>query len=158
MEIEVRRAAAKDIHRILELLTQVCAVHHEGRPDIFRDGARKYHEGDLKILLEDSTRPVFVGTDSDGNVLGYGFCIITETRDSHIIHDMKTLYIDDLCVDEKYRGRGIGGVIYNYIKNYARDIGCYHLTLNVWACNPSAMKFYEAQGLTMLKKEMEVIL
>jgi GNAT superfamily N-acetyltransferase len=53
---------------------------------------------------------------------------------------------------------GTGQIIYDFIKDYAKEIGCYHLTLNVWACNPSAMKFYEKQGMQMLKKEMEIIL
>lgn len=158
MRIDVRRARETDIPRILELLTQVCMVHHNGRPDIFRAGAQKYNEGELRILLEDESRPIFVGTDETGEVRGYGFCIVTETKNNNILHDMKTLYIDDLCVDETVRGGGIGRTIYEYITDYARSIGCYHLTLNVWACNPDAMAFYEARGLKMLKKEMEVIL
>jgi GNAT superfamily N-acetyltransferase len=53
---------------------------------------------------------------------------------------------------------GAGQIIYDYIKEYAKEIGCYHMTLNVWACNPSAMRFYEKQGMQMLKKEMEILL
>ena len=158
MDIHVRKARTDDIPRILELLTQVCMVHHNGRPDIFKAGGQKYKEAEPELLLEDETRPIFVGTDENDKVLGYGFCIITETKDSHILHNMKTLYIDDLCVDEEIRGSGIGRTIYEYIVDYAKSIGCYHLTLNVWACNPSAMAFYESRGLKMLKKEMEVIL
>ena len=158
MELTVRRAKEKDIPRILELLTQVDMVHHEGRPDIFKGPAQKYQREELVLLIKDDARPIFVGTDADDYVLGYGFCIITETRDHHLLMDMKTLYIDDLCVDETRRGIGIGGAIYRHILDYARSIGCYHLTLNVWACNPSAMAFYESKGMKLLKKEMEVIL
>lgn len=158
MELTVRRAEEKDIPRILDLLTQVDMVHHRGRPDIFKGPAQKYQAEELALLLKDDARPIFVGTDEDDYVLGYGFCIITETRDHHLLEDMKTLYIDDLCVDEARRGSGIGGTIYRYILDYARAIGCYHLTLNVWACNPQAMAFYESKGMKMLKKEMEVIL
>lgn len=156
--ISVRRAELRDIPRITDLLTQVCMVHHIGRPDIFKAHAQKYNPAELEILMRDETRPIFVGVDENDRVLGYGFCIITEIKNNNVIHDMKTLYIDDLCVDESLRGSGIGKTIYEYITEYARGIGCYHLTLNVWACNPSAMAFYEARGLQMLKKEMEVIL
>lgn len=158
MDVTVRRAEERDIPRILELLTQVNMVHHNGRPDIFRGPAQKYRGEELVLLLKDDTRPVFVGADGTGRVLGYGFCIITETKDHHMLEDMKTLYIDDLCVDETIRGGGVGSTIFQYIKEYAASIGCYHLTLNVWACNPSAMAFYEKRGMEMLKKEMEVIL
>ena len=158
VSIQVRRAEDRDIPKIINLLTQVCNVHHSGRPDIFKSDSQKYTRGQLEVLLRDETRPVFVGAGADGEVLGYGFCIVTETRDNNVLCDMKTLYIDDLCVDEAARGKGVGRAIYDFIVDYAKEIGCYHLTLNVWACNPAAMAFYEARGLKMLKKEMEVIL
>ena len=158
MSITVRRAELKDIPRILDLLVQVCGVHADGRPDIFRAGQTKYNEAELRILLQDESRPVFVGVDDRGIVQGYGFCIVTETKGSHILQDMKELYIDDLCVDQNCRGTGCGSVIYEAVKQYAKDIGCYHLTLNVWACNPDAMAFYKAKGMNMLKMGMETIL
>ena len=72
--------------------------------------------------------------------------------------DMKNLYIDDLCVDENMRDKHVGTVIYDYVKKYAKEIGCYNLTLNVWSCNESAQKFYEKQGLKPQKTTMEMIL
>ena len=47
---------------------------------------------------------------------------------------------------------------YEAAVNLARDSGCYNLTLNVWSCNPSAMKFYEAQGLVPQKVSMDLVL
>lgn len=158
MDIRVRRAEKRDIPRIIDLLIQVCNVHHNGRPDIFKGDKTKYTPAQLEIIIDDDTRPVFVGEDERGYVCGYGMCMITETRDHNVLCDRKMLYIDDLCVDEKMRGCGAGKAIYRAIMDHARQEGCYHVTLNVWACNPSAMAFYEAMGLRVLKKEMEVIL
>ncbi|HUM84242.1 MAG TPA: GNAT family N-acetyltransferase [Lachnospiraceae bacterium] len=158
MKLSVRRASQADAGRIKDLLTQVEEVHHQGRPDIFLDGAKKYNDGQLSIIIEDDCRPVFVAVDEDGYVCGYSFCVISQPDGSSMLSPIKTLYIDDLCVDEKMRGRGVGQLLYNYVKQYAKEAGCYHLTLNVWACNPAAMKFYEKQGMQMLKKEMEIIL
>ncbi len=158
MNITVRRALDKDIPYLTELLTQVNMVHHEGRPDIFDGPAQKYDEEQLKVLIRDDTRPVFVGVDDQDEVHGYGFCVMIVHEGDHILRDRKELYIDDLCVDQKDRGEGVGKQIFAYIKEYAKEQGCYHVTLNVWACNPGAMKFYEALGMTMLKKEMELIL
>lgn len=158
MELTVRRAEHRDEPRILDLLLQVNNVHAEGRPDIFIADRKKYTDGQLALLMEDDTRPIFVAADENGYVWGYGFCIITEVTEGTNLQPIKTLYIDDLCVDQTLRRMGAGQKIYNYILDYAKEIGCYHLTLNVWACNPSAMKFYEKQGMQMLKKVMEVIL
>ena len=153
----IRRAKEKDIPRLGELLKQVCLVHHNGRPDIFKVG-RKYSDAELEALIKDENRPILVYTDEDDNVVGYCFCIYQQHTDSSVLTDIKTLYIDDLCVDEALRGRHIGKALYEAAVQLARDSGCYNLTLNVWSCNPSALRFYEAQGLLPQKIGMELIL
>ena len=153
----IRQAVEKDIPRISDLLLQVCLVHHNGRPDIFNVGT-KYSEEELKSLINDEQRPILVCTDEDDNVMGYCFCIYQQHTDNSILTDIKTLYIDDLCVDETLRGKHIGKQLYEAAVRLARDSGCYNLTLNVWSCNPSAMRFYEAQGLVPQKIGMELIL
>lgn len=153
----IRQATEKDIYKISDLLKQVCLVHHKGRPDIFKVG-RKYSEEELKLILEDKERPILVAVNGSDEVMGYCFCIFQQYRDNSVLTDIKTLYIDDLCVDENLRGRHIGKELYEAAVSLARESGCYNLTLNVWSCNPSAMKFYEAQGLLPQKTYMEKIL
>ena len=91
-------------------------------------------------------------------MLGYAFCVFQEHRGDNILTDIRTLYIDDLCVDEALRGQHIGRALYEYVLNYAKENGCYNVTLNVWACNESAMRFYESCGLKPQKFGMEAIL
>ena len=153
----IRRATFKDIPKIEDLLAQVCLVHHNGRPDIFKVG-RKYSEEELRELLQDERRPILVCTDEADEVMGYCFCIYQQHVDHSVLTDVKTLYIDDLCVDEALRGKHVGKALYEAAVQLARDSGCYNLTLNVWSCNPSAMKFYEAQGLVPQKIGMELVL
>lgn len=156
--MEIRRAGGQDIAGLDRLLYQVNMVHAGGRPDLFKAGGRKYTDEQLKTLLADDTRPVFAAVDESGRVLGYAFCILQSHPDDNILTPIKTLYIDDLCVDEDIRGRHIGRALYEYVKNYAKETGCYNLTLNVWACNESAKKFYERCGLVPQKYGMETIL
>lgn len=153
----IRPANTNDFGDILSLLSQVLSIHHNGRPDIFKANVRKYSEEELKLLLKDEKRPIFVYENAT-RVVGYAFCIIKETKNDNILCDTKTLYIDDLCVDEKSRGTGIGRALYEYVSNYARDIGCHSITLNVWECNQSAKHFYEKLGLSPQKTVMEKIL
>ena len=153
----IRFAAEKDIPKIGELLSQVDLVHHNGRPDIFRIG-RKYSDSELKELLKDAKRPILVSVDENDEVMGYCFCFYQQHINNSVLTDIKTLYIDDLCVDEKLRGNHIGKNLYDAAVDLAKENGCYNLTLNVWSCNPSAMKFYEAQGLVPQKIGMELIL
>ena len=153
----IRRALEKDIPKIEDLLSQVDLVHHNGRPDIFKIG-RKYSAEELKVLLQDEERPILVSVDEQDEVLGYCFCIYQQHVNNSVLTDVKTLYIDDLCVDEALRGRHIGRELYEAAVKMARDSGCYNLTLNVWSCNPSALRFYEACGLVPQKICMEKIL
>lgn len=153
----IRFATEKDIPKIGDLLSQVDLVHHNGRPDIFKIG-RKYSDCELKELLKDSGRPILVSTDENDEVQGYCFCIYQQHVDDSVLTDIKTLYIDDLCVDEKLRGKHIGKELYEAAVRLAKDSGCYNLTLNVWSCNPSAMRFYESCGLVPQKTGMEIIL
>ena len=153
----IRLALEKDIPKIEDLLSQVDLVHHNGRPDIFKVGT-KYSTEELKELLKDKQRPILVCVDEQDAVMGYCFCIFLQHLNNSVLTDIKTLYIDDLCVDENLRGKHIGKELYNAALKLAKDSGCYNLTLNVWSCNPSAMRFYEAQGLVPQKVCMEKVL
>lgn len=155
--MNVRRAEKGDIEKIEELLSQVLAVHHDGRPDLFKPNCRKYTSDELSEIITDDSRPIFVG-ENNGEVLGYAFCVIKENTNDNILTDIKTLYIDDLCVDEGARGKHVGKTIYEYVREWAKKIGCYNLTLNVWACNENAQRFYEKQGLIPQKTTLETIL
>ena len=156
--MSIRRAEPRDIPDLLKLLRQVDLVHHEGRPDLFRVGT-KYGAEDLAVLLPDDSRPVFVLTDeADARVLGYAFCILQRHENDPILTDIRTLYIDDLCVDEACRGLHIGTRLYRHVLAAAREAGCHNVTLNVWACNPAAMRFYEKCGLKVQKVGMETLL
>ena len=154
----VRRAISEDIPGILDLLVQVCMVHHKGRPDLFKGPATKYNAQELEVILKDEQTPVFVAVDEDGSVLGHAFCIFKQIIGDHVLTDIKTLYIDDICVDENHRGMHIGNTLYEHVLAFAKESGCYNLTLNVWSLNTAAMKFYESCGLVPQKVGMECVI
>lgn len=156
--LAVRRAEKRDIDTILELLLQVDMVHHNGRPDIFKGPATKYNKEQLEEIIADDKTPVFVCVNDDDKVLGHAFCIHKQELNDNVLTDIKTLYIDDICVDEKARGKHVGKTLYDAVVEYAKKEGFYNITLNVWSCNPGAMKFYEAMGLVPQKVGMEQIL
>lgn len=154
----IRRAQEKDMPDILKLLSQVLEVHHKGRPDLFKGGVRKYTDSELAELIKDDSKPIFVGVNESEQVLGYAFCVFIQHVNDNILTDIKTLYIDDLCVDEEIRGQHVGKQLYEYVLKFAKEQGCYNVTLNVWTLNEGAMKFYEACGLKSQKIGMETIL
>ena len=154
----VRRAQITDIPAILGLLEQVDLVHHAGRPDLFKGPATKYSAAELEVLLRDDSRPVFVYADENGAVRGHAFCMMQQHVNDPVLTDIRTLYIDDICVDAAARRQHIGRQLYDAVLACARERGCYNVTLNVWACNPSAQAFYESCGMKPQKIGMETVL
>ena len=150
----IRHASVADIPRLIDLLHQVNMVHHQVRPDLFKPNTTKYSEQELKTLLSDELKPIFVY--DDGEVLGYAFCQITEVKDDRLLQDRKSLYIDDLCVDEAARGKHIGSALFEFVRDYAKSIGCHAITLNVWEGNDSAIRFYQNIGMRPQKTGMEM--
>lgn len=151
----IRRAAESDLKPVGDLLRQVLRIHHAGRPDLFAGSGKKYTDSQLLELFKDDSAPVFVY--DDGGVKGYVFCRF-EDHDAENEAPHRTLYIDDLCVDEKERGKHIGKQLYEFAKDYAREAGCYNVTLHVWECNTTAKRFYEAIGMKLQYSSMEEVL
>ena len=155
----VRRAVTKDIPEIARLLYQVNNVHADIRPDLFVHDKRKYTDEEIKAIIKSDETPVFVCYEdvNSETLLGYCFSVF-EQKHGHSLQPVKTLYLDDICVDEKARGRHVGTEIFNYVKEFAKKSGCYDMTLNVWEGNDSAKAFYEAMGFSVLKYGMEIVL
>lgn len=154
----VRPAESADIPAILDLLIQVNMVHHKGRPDLFKGPTTKYGEEELKKILQDENTPVFVCEDWEHRILGHAFCIFQITEETNLVYGRKTLYIDDICVDEAARRKNVASDLYHHVLSFAKEHGCYNVTLNVWDCNPGAMEFYRVMGMSVQKTCMEQIL
>ena len=153
----IRKAQEKDIERIYQLLEQVLRVHANGRPDVFKGKGSKYSREQIKDIIACEKTPVFVA-DDNGTIKGYAFLEIEDRAETGALNAIKSLYVDDICVDESARGQGIGTLLYEKAKELAKEKNCYNLTLNVWDFNKNALKFYEKLGLTPLKTMMEQII
>ena len=156
--MKIRRAENKDAEKILDLLTQVLNIHAAIRPDVFIPDTTKYTESELYDMFKDDTRPVFVAVSDDDKVLGYAFCVLKKQPFSNNMVPFTSLFIDDLCVDESCRGMHIGQKLFDFVKNHAKALGCYEITLNVWEGNDAARGFYENLGLKPKETQMEYIL
>ena len=156
--MKIRNAQPKDSEKIINLLQQVLDLHAKIRPDIFIPGTTKYTPEELKGLLNDQEKPIYVAVDDEDRVIGYAFCQIKEQPFSTNMIPFKSMFIDDLCVDSTCRGQHIGEQLFDYVKAQAKKIGCYEVTLNVWAGNTGAERFYEKMGMKTKERMMEYIL
>ena len=147
-----------DIERINSLLYQIHKIHSDYRPDIFKQNEKKYSNDEILKIIKDKKKPIYVYTDDEDTVLGYAFCIIKNHVNNQSLTNRKEMYIDDLCVDSAFRRKGIGKALYNYVLKQAKEMKCYHVTLNVWCFNKEAIEFYRGVGLKPLKIFMEQII
>lgn len=151
----IRRAEDRDIPQVLCLLEQVNRVHHGIRPDLFRL-TTKYTGEELRRIFADDEAPVFV-YDENGQVRGYIFTVLLDHSPNHMLTPIKELYIDDLCVDETARGKGVATALYRHVLDFAKANGCYNVTLNVWTGNDGALAFYQKMGMQPQKTKLEAI-
>ena len=156
--MNIRKAEEKDIPRIIELLGQVLQIHADIRPDIFIPGTTKYTVCELRELLKNEAKPVYVAINEADVCLGYAFCQLKEQPFSNNMIQFRSLFIDDLCIDKHARGQHIGECLFEYVKQEAKKLGCYEVTLNVWTGNTPAEKFYEKMGMKTKERQMEYIL
>lgn len=156
--MNIRHAQVKDIPTIMKLLSQVLEIHASIRPDIFKPGTTKYTNDELAKLIKDDQKPIYVAVNDEDEVLGYVFTQLQEQPFSTNMVQFKSIFIDDLCVDSAARSQGIGRALLDFVKEEGKRLGCYEITLNVWAGNDSAIRFYEKNGLKTKETTMEYIL
>lgn len=156
--MNIRRAGEKDIPRLIELLQQVLDIHAKIRPDIFISGTTKYTNDELLQMILDDRNPIYVAVNEKDLCMGYAFCQLKEQPFSNNMVPFTSLFIDDLCVDQSLRGQHIGESLFEFVKAEAKRLGCYEVTLNVWAGNTSAEHFYEKMGMKTKERQMEYIL
>ena len=139
--VTIRSAEKKDNKTILILLDEVNEIHEKARPDIFKRG-QKYHEKDIE-------------DEEENTVLGYAILKEEKQKEDELMKERRFLYMDDLCVDSKTRGKGVGTKLLRAAENLARSLSYPSITLRVWSFNKSAIAFYQREGYLSLYEERE---
>ncbi len=154
MEITIRRAVMDDRIRIMPLQREIAGLHHDGRPDRFREEARYYSEEDFFAKLTHPDHRIFIA-ETDGEIAGYVFTAVRHIRNHPTYVDFDTFYIDDLCIAERYRRHGIATALFERCITQAREAGCRNIELGVYCFNEDAIAFYEAMGMRPVMQRME---
>lgn len=133
----------EDYIAINKIALQVHNSHVDWAPDFFA----KCDEIITKDTLTDMIQKhnIFVAKIND-KIVGY-INIIIKIKNQKGFTYRKQLDIDSVCVDKKYRNQGIGTAMINYIKEYAKELNCTHIALNVNPENTEAIHFYEKLGM-----------
>lgn len=157
MDILIRNAVSADRERILPLQEQIAALHHAGRPDLFKTEARHFTPEVFEARLTDPAHTMLIA-EADGQVVGYAFAWVIPYRNHSTYIDFDSFYLDDICVLESHRRMGIGQKLFGRCVAEAKARHCKNVELGVWAFNKDAIAFYEACGMHDRVRRMELTL
>ena len=149
----IRTASVVDIEKIMILEKQVFDLHSKARPDWIGKNPLNYDY--IKSIIEGNNGIIFVAEDKN-EIIGHCIVFIREIKNHHIFHDMTNIEIDDLCIDEKYRQKGIGRRLFEKVKIFAKEKDAKFIELMVWEFNQNAKTFYEHLGMKTRINRMEL--
>ena len=142
MDIVVEVPQMEDFKRLNELAVQVHEMHVTWNPDIFKSVEEIINKEYFENLIKNEE--IYIAK-VDKEIVGYIIFNIKE-KENPSMRYRKQLNIDAICVDEKYRGKGIGTKILESIKEIAKTKGCTDLYLTVNQENENAIRVYEKFG------------
>ena len=155
MNITTRTANKKDYIQLKKLMVQLQQHHVNLRPDVYKMSEDFFTEDTFDKLLAECN--VLLAVEENGEIAGAVSYSIMDMKAS-IIHPFKSLWISDLVIDKNNRGKGIGSMLMDKIKQIAKENNVDRIQLNVNALNSGAIKLYEKLGFTPEMIKMEYIL
>ena len=141
--MRIRNMVLDDYKEVDRLMAQVHQLHVNGRPDLYIDVEHIYSFEQFKEMVENEDMITILAEEQEAVL---GICMISMRAKTCMVK-RRTAYMEDLCVDEKCRGKGIGRALFLYGKEMAVKMGAERLDLMVWDFNNDARKFYEKMGM-----------
>jgi ribosomal protein S18 acetylase RimI-like enzyme len=150
--MNIRTAGLMDIDKILILEDQIFEIHLQARPDWIGKNPKNYEY--KKAVIEGNNGKIFIA-EEDNNIIGLCIINIREINNHHMFHDMTNIEIENICIDEKYKKKGIGKKLFEEVKRFAKENNAKNIELSVWEFNKDAIKFYEKMGMKIRTIRME---
>ena len=152
MEVIVRLPRLQDYERVSQIMDQVQQLHVEWRPDVYKPASPLITMDMFEAILKDGNWYV---AEADGVVVG-----ILELMKRHVESPAQVtkdvLFISTMAIDEKYRGKGIGHLFFEKVKQLKKEKGYDTIELQVNAKNRLAYEMYRKYGFTEKSINMEL--
>lgn len=152
LHVTVREAALDELPRIADMKRQIHEVHAKGRPDLFQPVVEResFEEhaasSGLRLLL----------AELGGDAVGYVLIHVIDRPANAGMKQCRALHVEEFCVDERHRHKGIGRALMDAVRQAAKTEGLPRIELDVWAFNEGAKQFYEEVGLHAFRYFMEM--
>jgi len=173
-EVSIRPAAAGDYEGIRILKNEIHAMHAAARPDFFKPVAEALPEELFALWLGAAEEPkdtgdapaspvgrarysLYIaerrGADAEpvagsASVVAYLLMADASFSGDPVYRDRRRWVLEELCVGEALRGRGVGSLLFDFAEEEGRRLGYVSLELSVWAWNAAATRFYRRRGMS----------
>lgn len=153
--MDIRIEQTNDASLLARLNYDVQQLHHEIEPEIFKP----YSEESMKCLFEE----ILMASNSsayiafvENNPAGYILLDEIHKEENYFRKGYSVLYIDQICVDEHYRGKGVGKALVNYSKMYAKERNIQRIEMDYWSRNEHSGEFFRGQGFANFNERLYV--
>lgn len=147
----IRKMSILDFESVNKLMGQVHTIHVQNRSDCYVDIEFPYPIQEFSNMVED-TSIITILAEEEKNVVG--ICVVS-IREKSCMVNLKTAYMDNLCVDENCRNKGIGAELFKFAEKEAKKMGAKRLDLMVWEFNEKANIFYQRLGMNIQRSILE---
>ncbi|MDM8522787.1 GNAT family N-acetyltransferase [Desulfococcaceae bacterium HSG8] len=151
--MKIKQADNQDIEQLAMLNAEVQAVHVNLFPSLFREASHEAMSKMLRQKLEDESTIILVAED-ETQLAGYMILRKQILPEFTLINERKCGYIDQVCVSEKYRKKGIFRSLLYEAKRVVSEWGIDRIELDVWSDNQSARDAFIRSGFRTYNEKM----
>ncbi|MBO9398336.1 GNAT family N-acetyltransferase [Shimia sp. R9_2] len=146
----IRILAIDEIGMILPLSAQVQAIHAAKHPEQY---SAEVPEAAAKAFFEEKIRDgaqLFVAEDGAGAVCGFLLAVPNRREGNPFVHASALVELDQICVDERCRGQGIGAALIGAMERWMREEGYGEWRSVVHDFNAHSQNLMRGQGANVL--------
>jgi ribosomal protein S18 acetylase RimI-like enzyme len=152
--MQIRKASRGDLETLSRLNVHVQQLHAEAHPDLF-----KMPTGDdfavsfFTSLIDDSN--IFIYLAEEAAPIGYIVLRVMRRSENAFMHPWHFVYIDQICVEPDYQGKGIGKALIEEAEKLAVLMDLDFVGLDSWDFNTEAHEFFYTQGYETFNLRMK---
>jgi len=141
--IVIRPARPSDLPAIVTLWQELQDINTGFDPRlILSETAVDWFVGYLRDQLDNRNMAVLVA-ESDTCIVGYTFGQIMQRP---TLQSGDCGYIADLCVSDRWRGRGIGRQLHSHLRDWFQRHGITSIEVQIVRANPASQAFWRKMG------------
>ncbi len=151
---QIRKADLDDFDYISDLFFQSDNYHAINEPYVYKITNVPFRNKSYLETLLNQNNGLLLVFESNNTIIGFVYGYSEEKGLFPIHNSRKVFVIDNIVVDEKNRNKQVGTRLLNTIIEYAKELLCDDVVLNVYSFNENAIRMYENVGFKEISKDL----